>query len=143
MNHKLAWHDRFARRESGRVVRGVAVALLVGCLGSSLPVRAQQETAERAVEQAAVAPAAELPATPPQMPLAPPPPLQPAPPAPANPALDVRGPGPEPARPSVFRRWWFWTAVGAVAAGTVAVIIISTRGHAPPATDLGNKEFQP
>jgi hypothetical protein len=65
------------------------------------------------------------------------------PPPPSNPALDVRGPAPQPAQPSIFHRWWFWTAVGAAAAATVVVIVISTRGHAPPATDLGNQEFQP
>jgi len=43
----------------------------------------------------------------------------------------------------LFRRWWFWTAVGVAAAATAAVIVISSRGHAPPATDLGNQEFQP
>ena len=86
----------------------------------------------------------DLSATPPALPLAPSPLLPaPPPPSPTNPALDVRGPAQQAAKPSVFGRWWFWTAVGAVAAGTVAVIWISSRGHAPPATDLGNQEFQP
>lgn len=75
--------------------------------------------------------------------LAPPPtvPANPATPPPASPAFDVRTPSPE--RPSIFQRWWFWTAVGAAAAATVAIIVVSSRGHAPPATDLGNQEFQP
>jgi hypothetical protein len=30
--------------------------------------------------------------------------------SPTNPALDLRTPAPE--QPSIFRRWWFWTAVG-------------------------------
>jgi hypothetical protein len=147
MTHKLQGHDWVARREPGRVVREVAAVMLVACLLTSWPARAQGENAENAVEPAAVAPAAELPAPPAAapVPVAPPPslPLAPSPPAAANPALDVRSPAQEPAQPSVFRRWWFWTAVGAVAAGTVAVIWISSRGHAPPATDLGNQEFQP
>jgi len=61
--------------------------------------------------------------------------------APANPALDFHTQAPE--QPSVFHRWWFWTAVGAAAAATVVIIVVSSRGHAPPSTDLGNQEFQP
>jgi hypothetical protein len=62
-------------------------------------------------------------------------------PAPANPALDFHAQAPE--QPSIFHRWWFWTAVGAAAAATVVIIVVSSRGHAPPSTDLGNQEFQP
>lgn len=62
-------------------------------------------------------------------------------PPPANPALDLRTEAPE--HPSVFERWWFWTAVGAAVAATVVIVVVSSRGHAPPATDLGNQEFQP
>jgi len=62
-------------------------------------------------------------------------------PPPANPALDLHTPAPP--RSSLFHRWWFWTAVGAAAAATVVIIVVSSRGHAPPATDLGNQEFQP
>jgi hypothetical protein len=62
-------------------------------------------------------------------------------PSPANPALDLRTPAPE--QPSIFQRWWFWTAVGAAAAATVVIIVVSSHGHAPPATDLGNQVFQP
>jgi len=65
----------------------------------------------------------------------------PAAPAPGNPALDFHTPTPE--QPSIFHRWWFWTAVGAAAAATVVIIVVSSRGHAPPSTDLGNQEFQP
>jgi hypothetical protein len=114
----------------GVVHKGVAVVLL-GCFLAGGPARAQEENA---VEPAPAQPAAVLPAIPPL-----------PPPPPPSPALDVSSPAQQPpaSRPSLFRRWWFWTAVGAVAAGTVAVIIISSHGHAPPATDLGNQEFQP
>lgn len=66
--------------------------------------------------------------------------LAPTAPPPANPAFSV---APAPARPSVFRRWWFWTAVGAAVAATVVIVVVSSRGQAPPSTDLGNQEFQP
>jgi hypothetical protein len=68
-------------------------------------------------------------------------PGSPAMPSPANPALDFHTQAPE--QPSIFHRWWFWTAVGAAAAATVVIIVVSSRGHAPPSTDLGNQEFQP
>jgi len=55
--------------------------------------------------------------------------------------LDLRAQSPE--QLSIFRRWWFWTAVGATAAATMIIIVVSSRGHAPPATNLGNQEFQP
>jgi hypothetical protein len=60
-----------------------------------------------------------------------------------SPGLDLRAEPQAQPQPSLFKRWWFWTAVGAAAAATVAVIVISSRGQAPPATDLGNQEFQP
>ena len=118
--------------------------LVLGCFLASGPVRAQEESS---VEPAPASPTpAAAPSPPPAAepaPALPPAALSAPPPLPTNPALDVRGPAPEPAKPSVFRRWWFWTAVGAAVGATVAIVIISTRGHAPPATDLGNQEFQP
>ena len=46
-------------------------------------------------------------------------------------ALDVAG-APIPP-PPWYKRWWFWSAVGgAVAAGTVAGILVGTEKHAPP-----------
>ncbi|HEX7498932.1 MAG TPA: hypothetical protein VF524_01360 [Polyangia bacterium] len=68
-------------------------------------------------------------------------PLAPTQPPQSNPALDLRTPVPE--QPSILGRWWFWTAVGVAAAATVAIIVVSSRGNAPPATDLGNQEFKP
>ncbi len=68
-------------------------------------------------------------------------PLAPTQSPPTNSALDLRTPAPE--HPSILGRWWFWTAVGVAAAATVAIIVVSSRGHAPPATDLGNQEFGP
>jgi hypothetical protein len=108
------------------VLRLVAATVAL-CLFGSAP--------GRAAESGALTPPPALP--PAALPAAPPPPL------PANPALDVRSPAPEQEHKSVFRRWWFWTAVGAAAAATVVIIVVSSRGHAPPATDLGNQEFEP
>lgn len=36
-------------------------------------------------------------------------------------------PAPEPAR--VYERWWFWTAIGVVVAGSIAITIAATREH--------------
>jgi hypothetical protein len=58
------------------------------------------------------------------------------------PGLDLRAAPPSTDGPSILRGWWFWTAVGAIAAGTVAVIVVSSRGSAPPPTNLGNQTFQ-
>ena len=69
-------------------------------------------------------------------------PLAPAAPPPTNPALSV-GTMQKVEQPSLFGRWWFWTAVGAVVAATVVIVVVSSRGQAPPSTDLGNQEFQP
>jgi tetratricopeptide (TPR) repeat protein len=59
-----------------------------------------------------------------------------APPAPADVATTtVPEPSPEPeAGASVFHRWWFWTAVGVVAAGAAIGIVVATSHH----TDVGD-----
>lgn len=138
MTPALPREDWFARRKPGCVVRRLMAVALVGALLASWPAHAQ----DRAVEPP---PLAEQPAAAPApVPAAPLPSSAATPGAPANPALDLQTPTPsaEPGT-SVLRSWWFWTAVGAAAAATVAVIWVSSRGSAPPATDLGNQEFQP
>jgi len=60
---------------------------------------------------------------------------------PASPALDLRSSTAEEPKTSIFRRWWFWTAIGAAVATTAVVIVVSARGQAPPATNLGNQKF--
>lgn len=117
------------REHDGPLVRPTAVALaVVLCLFAGLPVQAQ-ESAGGSASTAAVS-SSPLPSA--------------APPPPATaPGLDLSNSGKQPDQPSVFRRWWFWAAVGAAAAATLAIVVVSTRGHAPPATDLGNQEFQP
>jgi hypothetical protein len=127
---KLAASNRSAKQRRSAAVAGlVAMGLLVGGRASSA--YGQESTA--AVENARAA------ALPPESQA--PPPASSNTPAPANPALDFHTQAPE--QPSVFHRWWFWTAVGAAAAATVVIIVVSSRGHAPPSTDLGNQEFQP
>jgi len=125
-------HDRIARRQAGRIFNKAMALVLLGAVLAGGPAWAQGAAIEpppAAQEGTALPPAA-------------PPPAEPG--LAQSPALDLHTPAPiEPAQPSVFRRWWFWTAVGAAAAATVAVIVISSRGDAPPATDLGNQEFQP
>jgi hypothetical protein len=64
-----------------------------------------------------------------------------APSLPDSAGLDMSTAAPEPEGPSLLGRWWFWTAVGVVAAATVAAAVLSSRASAPPATDLGNQEF--
>ena len=71
-------------------------------------------------------PAASPPAAPPARPPVAfaPPPASPDPALPTpSPALTaaVTAPAPEPESPSIFKRWWFWTAVGAVVLGGVVI----------------------
>jgi tetratricopeptide (TPR) repeat protein len=44
------------------------------------------------------------------------------------------------ARP-VYKKWWFWTGLGVVAAGAGAAVYASGGGSSPPSTDLGNIVF--
>jgi len=133
---KLAsWKQVTLPRRSGLTV--VAIVALCAFLATS---------STRAYGQEAPPPAENVEQTPPEGAVAPAPvsrvvPAAPTMPSPANPALDLRTPAPE--QPSIFQRWWFWTAVGAAAAATVVIIVVSSHGHAPPATDLGNQVFQP
>jgi tetratricopeptide (TPR) repeat protein len=47
-------------------------------------------------------------------------------------------PGPTDSRPkSVFSRWWFWTIVGIVVAGTVVTAVVATREPDPRALPQG------
>lgn len=72
--------------------------------------------------------------------------LRAAPPPPPVARAPVVVPGvvvasPRPARP-VWRRWWFWTAVGvAVATGVTAVVLAARTQTSVPASDLGNGKF--
>jgi len=94
---------------------------------------------------------APAPAAPPQTeePVAPPPaaaartraspaPLPPAPPPveDATPLISTEpsssDPEPESEGRPLYRRWWFWTAIGVVAVGVTAGIIVGTREGGPP-----------
>ena len=130
--------NRVAKRRSlAGVAALVAMSLLVASSaasahGEEIPAPVQNAGAP-ALPAGSMAPPAASPSSPPTASATLPPP--------ANPALDFRTQAPE--QPSLFHRWWFWTAVGAAAAATVVIIVVSSRGHAPPSTDLGNQEFQP
>jgi tetratricopeptide (TPR) repeat protein len=72
--------------------------------------------------------------------------LELAAPAPVNPApsavLSVRRPAPSPPQePPLYRRWWLWAAVGAVAAGVVTAVVLSGRGSGDPGCPGGVKCF--
>jgi tetratricopeptide (TPR) repeat protein len=42
----------------------------------------------------------------------------------------------------VYKKWWFWTGVGAVVVGgSVGIYAASSGGSGPPMTDLGNIVF--
>ena len=51
---------------------------------------------------------------------------------------------PQP-RSAIYKRWWFWTAIGAVAAGTatVAVIMVERDPTKVPSTSLGSQRALP
>ncbi len=53
-------------------------------------------------------------------------------------------PSPQPSSP-IYKRWWFWTAAGAVAAGaaTVAVIMATRDPTKIPSTSLGSQRALP
>jgi hypothetical protein len=79
-----------------------------------------------------VAPVTPIYATPPPGPPAAPPPM-PAPTPTASASL-VASPSPAQAESSpVYKRWWFWTLIGAaVAGGVVAAVVLSSGTDRPP-----------
>jgi tetratricopeptide (TPR) repeat protein len=70
--------------------------------------------------------------------------LRARPPAAAPPGLIAApgaGAGAKPPTP-LWRRWWFWTAIGAALAAGVTVAALAGRSESSvPTTDLGNKNF--
>jgi hypothetical protein len=124
-----------------RISTAVVAALVSVCVLVSGATAKAGDLSPPAQENRAAPTLAAEPATPPPSSPAAVAPLAPTQPPPTNSALDLRTPA--PAQPSILGRWWFWTAVGVAAAATVAIIVLSSRGHAPPATDLGNQEFRP
>jgi tetratricopeptide (TPR) repeat protein len=75
------------------------------------------------------------------------PPPQAGPPLPVAPIegrtdLTTTAPAPSVSESSpIYTRWWFWTAVAAVAVGATVGIILATSGKdaSPPATGLGSR----
>ncbi len=80
---------------------------------------------------AVAAAAAEPEPAPPPLPAA----VDPAP-APVN--LQITAPPPDPRRPPIYRRWWFWTAVGVAVLGGVA-LAFAAGGPDMPACDPGRQ----
>lgn len=62
---------------------------------------------------------------------------------PTGPAGIAALPPPPPPRP-VYKRWWFWTGIAAVAAGTAVGLYFGLRPTpaGPPASGLGNIDFK-
>jgi tetratricopeptide (TPR) repeat protein len=63
-------------------------------------------------------------------------PTDPAPLTPAPPPVQLQAaappPAPAPERPPVYKRWWFWSAIGAaVVGGTVAVLVMRNNKDLP------------
>ena len=80
---------------------------------------------------------AALPPPVPVVPLAPPPAPPPAPlPTATASATLVSQPAPPPSSP-FYTKWWFWTAVGVVAAGTVAALLLVPGGVTRPDCPAG------
>ncbi len=48
---------------------------------------------------------------------------------------------PPPRSRPFYKKWWFWTGVATVAAGTTAAVLLYDRGPDLPLTDLGNLDF--
>jgi hypothetical protein len=58
-------------------------------------------------------------------------------PAPINLQATAPPPEPDPPGPPIYRRWWFWTAVGAAVLGGAAIVLIARKGGDMPACDAG------
>jgi len=63
-----------------------------------------------------------------------PPPVEPAPVSPAVDLTSAPADQPAPSRP-IYKKWWFWTAIGVVAVAGV-VVAVAARDK-PPSTSLG------
>jgi hypothetical protein len=65
-------------------------------------------------------------------------------PDPAAPAAYVPpGANLAPAAPPhepLTKKWWFWTAVGAVVATAVVLVVVADHGPTPPDSTLGNMD---
>ena len=103
----------------------------------------EMQDLERSRAPAAPAPAAAI------APASPPPPRLEAPPPTSAPSsrespLTLQSAPPAEGSGSILGRWWFWTAVGVVAAGVVVGIVIASSSGGTPtkASDLGPMRAQ-
>jgi len=98
----------------------------------------------KAHEPASVSPPLPSATTPTVAPVAPPAPLPMAAPLPLPEQTDgatLTQTASTPPDDAVYKQWWFWTALGAVALGTVAVIAVSSGGgNAAPKADFPAKK---
>lgn len=127
-------------RPRGALV-ALGIAAVLAWLAAPSVVRAQG-TQPPPLGSAASAPVQPLPsANPPPSALPPPAPAPEWAPAPyaapptaqAYPTAEAQAPASTP----LYKKWWFWTAIGAFAVTTV-VIIAASSSSGPPKTELGN-----
>jgi hypothetical protein len=119
------------------------IAELEGVLGASpapVPVPPPPSQPAEPPPSSEADPVAARPPSPPPLPAAPEPREEPAPVVSAR-AGDSSDAGDSfdagdssddlPAAPPLYRRWWFWAALGAVAVGTTTAIVLGTRPTNP------------
>jgi tetratricopeptide (TPR) repeat protein len=64
---------------------------------------------------------------------------RPRPPAPSAPLIPAQGDRSEPEPTPLYRRWWFWTLLGAAAAGAAGAVLLPRRHAADPLCPMGVK----
>jgi hypothetical protein len=82
-------------------------------------------------------------APPPQpVPVTPVPPAPPPAPVPTETASStlVAQPAAPPSASPIYKKWWFWTAIGVVAAGTVAAVLLVPGGVTRPDCPAGAEQ---
>lgn len=60
----------------------------------------------------------------------------PPPPTTTSSGMLVAQPGPTEEAP-IYKKWWFWTGIGVVAAGTVVAVLLLSGGTTRPACPMG------
>jgi hypothetical protein len=96
----------------------------------------EMETLRDEQAKAAAPPPQPVPVTP--VPPAPPP--APVPTETASSTLVAQPAAPPSTSSPIYKKWWFWTAVGVVAAGTVAAVLLAPGGVTRPDCPAGAEQ---